>query len=419
MVRKATEKKEGSTTPIEESASKISEAAPAVTAPAEADPIDEKLKEVGIKDLEIIRKIKEDFGAETVDDLSLLTKERLMEYGMKEAPAIRAINALKTAKPTGTAPTAAVPVASAMNATVSLENILPVVPADDSWLLALKTGGVLKIDESTVISAIRAALAHRVGLYDIPGILATKMETFAESNEEQAPVEIFGIRKQLIKRNYAEIFEAIDGLDGTFVTEKRKNMLFSKIDKSLWPAISSFYNQLKSWQEAWMQGAANPAIMVTALLSASGGIGAVPAGMMQPPDTGVLRDSADAVSDAINKIFAGFGVQIAAALAFEATKIRDTLMNPRIPALIGAANRDQMLRQLEVAIPATYPRMEQNLTRFVLAILQVKDLPAGNEELQYFTSLCMLGSQIPWDQLTDQNGLKTPTGIGGTLRNGL
>jgi len=72
-----------------------------------------------------------------------------------------------------------------------------------------------------------------------------------------------------------------------------------------------------------------------------------------------------------------------------------------------------MLKQLGVAVSATYPRLENNLTRFVLSIMGVKDQPAGNEELQYFGALYMLGSQIPWDQLSNSYaGGRMPSGIG-------
>jgi hypothetical protein len=257
-------------------------------------------------------------------------------------------------------------------------------------------------------------LAHRVGLFDIPDKLVVLMERFAEENDEQVDPEFFKLRKQLTRRSYADIFAAIDGFEGSFVTEARKKQLFSRLDQHLWPALTDFYSQLKGWQEAWMQGAANPAIMMSAMMGMmGGGAGALPPGMMQPPDTGVLRDHADAVNDAANKVFAGMGVQITAAVGYDATKIKESLENSRLPAMTGAANRDQMLRQLGVAVSATYPRLETNLTRFALAVLRVKDVPAGHEELQYFGALFMLGSQIPWDQLGAEGPRARPTGIGG------
>ena len=365
--------------------------------------IDEKLEGLGVP-ADVIEKIKMELGAATVEDLSGLTEQDLVGVGMKKLPARELVKKL--------VPIAAPSATGAVSA-VSFDAILPSVPSDASWLEALRTGGVLKVDQSTVISAIRAALAHRAGLYGIPDGLVALMEKFSDENEEQVDAEYFKLRKQLTRRSYAEIFEAIDGLDGSYVTEARKKQLFQRIDQYLWPAINDFYGQLKSWQEAWMQGAANPAMMMGAIMAASGGMNVMPPGMMQPPDTGVLRDHADAVADAVNKVFAGTGVQIAAALAYDATRIKETLENTRLPALTGAANRDQMLRQLDVAVSATYPRLETNLTRFVLAVMRVKDQPAGNEELQYFSALFMLGSQIPWDQVGDKRSTnKRPTGIG-------
>ena len=234
--------------------------------------------------------------------------------------------------------------------------------------------------------------------------LAKKIEQFADENAEAVPPEFFKIRKQLTKRNYAEIFEAIEGLDGTFVTEARKKSFLLKVDSDLWPAISSFFGQLKNWVEAWQQGASNPALMMGAIASMISGGGKMAPGMMAPPESGTLRDAAESLNDSINKVFAGVGVQIAAALAYDATKIKDMMENSKLPALIGAANREQMLRSLGVEVPATYPRLETNLTRFVLSVIKIKDIAGGDEELQYFGSLYMLGSQIPWDKLSGSDG---------------
>lgn len=372
-----------------------------------------KLKELGVPD-EVIEKIQTELGAEKIEDLAGLTEADLIGVGMKKIPARKVLAGIKASQPS----TAAAETAAAGAAAISFDSVLPAVPTDESWLQALRTGGVLKVDQSTVISAIRAALAYRAGLYDIPTGLVQLMEQFADTNEEPVDAEFFKLRRQMTRRSYAEIFEAIPGLDGSYVTDARKKVLFQRIDQNLWPAIIAFYGQLKQWQEAWLQGASNPMLMMNMVMAAGGGVmgGALPPGMMQPPDTGTLRDYADALADAVNKVFAGTGMQIAAAMAYDASEIKKTLENPRLPALTGSPNRDQMLRQLGVAVSATYPRLETNLTRFVLAVMRVKDQPAGNEELQYFGALFMLGSQIPWDQLGEITRGGKVSGIGGKTR---
>lgn len=383
------------------------------------NPVIARLTELKVP-AEMITNIINELGVTTLDDLIRLNESDLVDpsVGMKKIPARNLVAALKPAVVASEVPTA-----NPVNA-VSFDSMLPAVPTDASWLEALRVGGVLKVDQSTVISAIRAALAQRAGLFDIPEGLVKLMEAFADENDEQVDPEFFKLRKLMTRRSYAEIFEAIDGLDGSYVTEGRKKQLFTRIDQHLWPALFGFYGQLKAWQEAWMAGAANPALMMSAIMAASGGMGsAMPPGMLQPPDTGVLRDNADAMNDGINKVFAGTGVQIAAAVAFDASRIKEILENDRLPALTGSANRDQMLRKLNAQVSATYPRLETNLTRFVLSVMRLKDQPAGNDELQYLGALFMLGSQIPWDQLGGsqilrQTGSPTPTGIGGTPREG-
>ena len=372
------------------------------------DPVTVRLTELKV-DSAIIEKIKGELGASSVEELVGLTEADLVGAGMKALPARKLLSTLKgAAVSTATA-------AGAVSA-VSFTGVLPAVPDDTSWLAALKAGGVLKVDTSTVISAVRAALAHRAGLFEIPKKLAGRMETFADENADPVDPEFFRLRKQLTRTSYAEIFEAIDGLDGSFVTEGRKQQLLARVDEKLWPAIMGFHHALVGWQETWAAGAGNPAVMMSAIASlvGGGGAGVMPPGMVTPPDTGILRDNADAVADAVNSVFSGTGVQIAAALGHEATKISQTLANPRLPALIGAANRDQMLRQLGVAVNATYPRLEVNLVQFVLAVLEVKNQPGGNDELRYFGALFMLGNQIPWDTL-GSGPTGRPTGIGGRV----
>ena len=271
--------------------------------------------------------------------------------------------------------------------------ILPKVPDDASFLRALQTGGVLKVEQSTVISAIRAALASRVGLYNVPAKLVRQMEAFTEETEEQVGPEFYKMRKLLMQSTYGDLFEAMDGMDGKFVTQTRKDELLKRISDYLWPAVVDFNRQLSAWQDAWMKGASNPAMMMMLVLGRGAG-GTMPPGLGQAPDTGILRDAALAVNDACNKVFRGTGVQISAALAYEANRIKETLENSDLPRLVGAANRDQMLKKIGVAVPATYPRLETNLTQFVLGIMAAETQPAGEDELRYFGALQLLGAQI-------------------------
>lgn len=359
--------------------------------------LNESLVEIGISE-DLIEKIKNDLGAEQIEDIPMLAETDLTNLGMK---VIQARKLLSSFKNTESVNTAALNQASF----AVYDGLLPSVPDDESWVKSLKASGVLKVDQSSIISAIRAALAYKSKLFEIPGIIVNLMEQFAEANEEPIDEKFFVIRGQIIRKSYAEIFSAIEGLNGDFVTEKRKKMLFEKIDKFLFPAIWNFNEALKSWQDAWMQGATNPSMVM--MLMATQGMAAPPPNMLQAPDTGMVRDSADAVNDAINKTFAGMGVTISAALAYDATQIRDILQDPKLPALVGAGNRDQMLRMTGAAVNATYPRLEQNLIRFALGILQINDQPDGNEGLMYYSALASLGSQIQFEQLGIDNGRVT------------
>lgn len=372
------------------------------------DPVSEKLLKMGLTG-EQVGSIKR-LGVESVDDLSSLVESDLTTLGIPPVKARKIIASIKSSDPL-VAPTVATPVA-----TVNFDNVLPSMPSEESWLSSLRAEGVLRVSSSTVIAAIRAALADKFGLYDVTKKILAAMERYVDETEEQVGAEYWVIRKSLTRKSYGDLFDAIDGLDGTFVTETRKQDLLSKINESVWPAIMDFNEALASWQESWVQGSNNPGMMMNmmAMMAGGGGGGMLPPGAMSPPDCGVLRDAAESVNTNLNKAFRGTGVQIAAALAFEANQVKSVIENTRIPMMCGVASRELLLKKLGVSVPATYPRMEQNLTRFVTSILEVPNVPGGNEELRYFGSLFMLGSQIPWAELG--RGVLTssdrPTGIG-------
>ena len=79
-------------------------------------------------------------------------------------------------------------------------SILPVVPDDQSFLELLKTGGVLKVGTTEVLSAIKAALAQKVGLYKLPEKILDKMETFAIAQEEPCGEAFYAMQKLVTEK---------------------------------------------------------------------------------------------------------------------------------------------------------------------------------------------------------------------------
>lgn len=286
-------------------------------------------------------------------------------------------------------------------------DVLPQVPDDNSFTEMLKVGGILKVGTTEMIAGTRAALADAVGVFELPDKIVEQMETFALAQDEPVGDDFFRLQKMVVERNYGEILSAL-GVSGRFVSQKRKNELLRRLQSGLWPALSSFNVQLKAWQDSWAAGMANPAVMLAALTFGQGGHGSMAQNMLQAPDTSTIRDAADSVVDRINRVFAGTGIPVARALAHDATGIKKVLEDPQLPMAIGAANREQMLKQLGVNVSADYVRLEQNITRFVLAIVDLPKVTAGNEEYAYLAALIQLGSAIPWDKLPAGESISSP-----------
>ncbi|MBQ9017897.1 hypothetical protein IJ118_02435 [Candidatus Saccharibacteria bacterium] len=378
----------------------------AAKAPVAQNDVRTKLAEYGA-DEATIDKVVSELGVEELDDLASLEVADLTGAGMKLAKARKLVAELKnTSKP------AAPAVAAAETRAIQsqFEALLPSIPTDESWLNALKTGGILKVDESSYIAAIRAALADRAGLYNVPDTLSKAMEKYADETEEQVDPTFFALRKSLTRRAYGDIFAAIDGLDGTFITDARRKEFLSRIRNTLWPAIAESYRTLDGWYQTWRASFSDPSMLIAAIGGGFGG-GAAGMSMITPPDTAQLHDAGDTLVDSINRVFRGTGVQVAAAMAYDANVIRNTLEDSRLPSMVGVKNREMMLKKIGASVSSNYIRLEQNLVKYVLAFAK-HDTVTSDVEVNYFVALWQLGTQINWNELggSDTTGITGLTG---------
>lgn len=354
------------------------------------DELKTKLATLGLDTVQIERLATE--GVTSEADMQLLSADEVKTYAGCGAIIAKKVTAAFAPVPQ-VAPEASVAVSSATF------DVLPNVPTDENWLDSLKVGGMLKFSPNTVIGTVSAALASRVGLYDLPKKIGELMERHSEGLEEPVGEDYYAMQAMLTRRSYAEIFSAMPGVDGRYATEARKTALLRRVDERLWGSLSSFQNQLKAWVDAWQQGMSNPAAMMGMFSAVSSG-GVMPPGMMQPPPADSLRDSADEVVNSINYVFSGAGLPVAMALAYDAQQIRKVLENSSLPAQVGASNRDQMLRLLNVSVSSDYPRLERNLKQYALGVIELKNITAGQTELQYLAALYQLGAMIDWSRLS-------------------
>lgn len=364
----------------------------ATTAKSQESELEQKLSEFGVSP-ELTDTIIDHLGVETVEDLSMLEEADLLDAGMKIIQARKLLKQFKVES--APEPVAMSQVASAVNMCGSL---LPEIPSEESWLADLKTGGILRIDRNSYISAIRAALAERTGIFEVPKKLVDAMEAFALENQQPVTPEFYELSKQLTRRSYGEVFAAVDGIDGTFVTEKRKKELFCRLNEHVWPVLQDSSTQFKTWYETWVSASSNPANLAMVLQGLRGGTAALPPGMGAAPDTSMLRDLGDGLRESINKALAGVGTSVAAALAYDYTKIRKVLEKPDLPAKVGATNREQLFKKLGLSIDSTLVRTENNIVRYILGLIEADNQPA-DLEAAYFGELYMLSTQINWRAL--------------------
>jgi hypothetical protein len=276
-------------------------------------------------------------------------------------------------------------------------DVLPQVVDDDSFVAMLKAGGELKIGQTEVMSAVKAALADRVGLFGLNRRLVDKIEEVAQSLDEPAPQSYYDLVEMLTRRNYAEVLSAI-GVKGQFATEAKKTALLSRINGKMWESLRDFQQQLQAWWNAYKDEYANPQMMLSAMASIASGGKAGGIGIIEVPAAPV-RDAAEAVVNSVNSIFAGTGIPVSKALAWDALQMKKILDDERLPAAVGAINKEQMLKLLNVDVASDYVRLERNLVKYILSIIELPKVPSGQPEQAYLTAMVQLGGQIPWDKL--------------------
>lgn len=364
---------------------------------------------------EQVDKLSEELGVETEGDLQLLTESDFInKIGFKPVKARKLVEQLKPKASESEQPAVATTPSTMFQPSV---DVLPLPPDDASFLAMLKVGGELRIGLAEMISAVRAALADKTKLYELPKIVLEKMKKFAEDQDQPVTPDYYKLRTLLTRRNYSEIFAALD-IDSASVTQESKNLLLNRLRTFLWPAFSGFNDQLSSYMNMWQQGAANPGAMMMAMTSFMSGTPSPATGMMQPPDTSGLRDASESVINDINKVFAGEGIIISRALAYDANRIKEVLENPNLPAQVGATNRDQMLKLLGADISADYVRLERNLVRFAMSIIEYPKVTAGQEEIAYLVALFQLGNAIPWNKLLEGSSKGGQPGTGDSFPKG-
>lgn len=290
------------------------------------------------------------------------------------------------------------PVEAVTAPTMSLD-VLPAPKADESFIAALKVGGVSKVGQTDLEAGVKAALADRVNFFAIPKKIQVAMENYAQVTEEPFGNSYYEVVSMITKRDYSEIFAALK-VPSSAVPQAKRNQFLRQIDSILWPAVQSFNHQLSGWFDAWMKAAGNPAAMMQAFASMAAGGGSFAGPAMTVPDTEPLRIAADEVVDNINRAYAGVGIPAARALAYEATQIKELLSKPEIMGLVGATTRELMLKELGIDVSANFVSMEHSVVKYVLAVAELSKQPKGSQqEQQYLQSMYQLGAAIPWDKL--------------------
>lgn len=369
-------------------------AAAAVAAPA--DELKALLVKYGVKDVDAALQKLGEFGVETVEDLKALSDQELCQAGFSLVKARKLLkelnNASAPAETSTVAPAVTAGAGRPMMPMFGMANI-PEVPSEEAWLSGLKVDGILKCNQSAYISAVRASLADCLDIRQLPKRLCEMMKRYAEENDEPVPELYWELRKQVSRREYAEIFAAIGGESN--VTDADRKSLIDRMKQLVWPAAGNCFIQLESWVKIW-NSSYNPLAMVAG--NYVGGV-MVPPTANAIPDVAPIRDSADDLRNAINRALSGVGPAAAAAMACDYVRVKKILNDSRLPTYIGVSGKEQLFKKLDIDVGSSLIRTENDLVQFILGMVMSDERASADNEVAYFVALYNLGARINWGGL--------------------
>ncbi len=278
-------------------------------------------------------------------------------------------------------------------------DLLPLVPNDDAWLQALQSQGVFTVTDSILNSGTRAFIAAGYGLFSVPGQLKVAMYRHTTALKEPVGQVFVEVDSILTARKGGAILNLVPGYKKAYASQQNRKIFLKAMETKALPALLAFNSSLSAWMTSLNS---SPGVMLNILSANFGGQG----GVLQLPDTGPVRSAGEAVAVNFNQAFSGFGAVCATAMAVEAAEIVKILGDSRLPGLVGAGNKEQMLHQLGLEVTSDVTRLEKGLVRLVLSI---KELPkiSPADEFRYLNALHMLCSQIPWDKIPKSAQVET------------
>lgn len=286
---------------------------------------------------------------------------------------------------------------------VTTSNLLPRVPDDVALLQDLQSGGINKVGETAVYSAVKVAIASRYANYfNLPELILKEIDYYAE-NEVKEPIigsdaeDYIMLRKQISERTWGEVLKP-HGFTGSWMTKSKMEDLIKRVNSIFMPGLYSFHQVLVAWYKLWESKTTGPRALDAVVNALGKGGRRAPRGSMQAPDTGPVRNAAKSFNNVINETFSGFRYIVAGAMAYESQRIKMALQNDRLPRLLGVVDRERMLKKLGIEVSFDAPRQEQAVAQYALAVLGIERV-AIDLEIDYFEDLFDLGEMILWGDI--------------------
>jgi len=281
------------------------------------------------------------------------------------------------------------------NAVVNPAVVLAPITADANVLDQLAVPGALKkgTSEAEVVCAVASAIADKSALFSAIDVLLAESDKYFAGLHEQVPPEYWNIDNLRLQHKNAEVLATLGvenqaGRKIMYVSERDRQDFLGRMSK-LWTQLISFQGKVHDWVEA-KRKAENQV-----------GFAAFTRGRAAPvvyPSSDVLRNAAEAVAEIINQVLLGKGMRSAMVMLQRAEEINKVLADPSVPALVGAKDTEDMLKnKLQISLTNEDKQNQKNVCLYVFNVMCLAPFnPGTEEEATQIEALNQLGSEIDW-----------------------
>jgi len=286
---------------------------------------------------------------------------------------------------------------------VDIMSLLIQAPSDDDMLKALTTTERPVFEPANIASVIRAAVARRLGVYDLPKTLAEAIRASSRAHHIPNPPIFRVVNREARRRTsvgaIVDDMVSEDQPKSLYVDQADIDRAFKAMDK-IWPVLIDFQVRLRGFR--------NEAYVASLNMTAQSRIGTPAPDLfgINPLDlVGIKLDPKPIVDQVenlvfdLNEIFEDQGLDASRILGERAARFTRILELEGLPAAVGTLDHKAMMSKLDIRITQAMLTDQAKLITWLINVVRLGEIDASRLPAM-LVYLAKIGDEIPWNSIS-------------------